>query len=175
MDAIPDSYRNELELEDLVDIRENSAYIAFVSMIGGYINFEENGYEILAREYKRELKYAAGNLMRLQMREVIDKSIETIHNFYKGFLTYDKLKKAVDNKTLRQIRIFVTKDKKNSAEAMLEEAARKKKDEEQKAKQQQPKRKTLDVIKKRRETTRSRLNLGESETSVNNTPWDEEP
>jgi len=65
VNAIPDEYRDELELEDLVDIRENSAYIAFVSMIGGYVNFEENGYEILAREYKRELKYSAGNLMKL--------------------------------------------------------------------------------------------------------------
>lgn len=48
-----------------MDIRENSAYIAFVSMIGGFINYEENGYEILAKEYKREIKYAAGNLMKL--------------------------------------------------------------------------------------------------------------
>lgn len=34
-------------------------------MIGGFINFEENGYEGLAKEYKRELKYASGNLMKL--------------------------------------------------------------------------------------------------------------
>lgn len=65
MNAVPDDYENEIEVEDLVDVRENSAYIAFVSMIGGYINFEENGYEILAKEYKRELKYAAGNLMKI--------------------------------------------------------------------------------------------------------------
>jgi hypothetical protein len=32
-------------------------------MIGGYINYDEDGYEILAKEYKRELKYAAGNMM----------------------------------------------------------------------------------------------------------------
>jgi hypothetical protein len=63
--AIPDSYNDDIEIDDLVDVRENSAYIAFVSMIGGYINFEENGYEILAKEYKRELKYAAGNLMKI--------------------------------------------------------------------------------------------------------------
>ena len=63
--AIPEQYYDEKEMEDLIDIRENSAYIAFVSMIGGYINFEENGYEILAKEYKRELKYASGNLMKL--------------------------------------------------------------------------------------------------------------
>lgn len=65
VNAIPENYDNDVEVEDLVDVRENSAYIAFVSMIGGYINFEENGYEILAKEYKRELKYAAGNLMKI--------------------------------------------------------------------------------------------------------------
>ena len=62
-DCIPSDYMDDTEIKDLLDIRENSSYIAFVSMIGGYINFEENGYEILAREYKREIKYAAGNLM----------------------------------------------------------------------------------------------------------------
>ena len=92
---IPQEYRDELDLEDLVDIRENSAYIAFVQLIKGYINFEENGYEILAKQYKREIKYAAGNLMRLQMREMVDKSVAAFSNFFGGFLTFEKLKKAV--------------------------------------------------------------------------------
>ena len=52
-------------MDDLVDIRECDAYIAFVSMVGGFTNYEENGYEILSKEYKRELKYAAGNIMRI--------------------------------------------------------------------------------------------------------------
>ena len=60
---IIENYMDYTEIDDLIDIRENSAYIAFVSMIGGYINFEENGYEILAKEYKREIKYSAGNFM----------------------------------------------------------------------------------------------------------------
>jgi hypothetical protein len=34
-------------------------------MIGTFINYDENGYEGLAKDYKRELKYAAGNLMLL--------------------------------------------------------------------------------------------------------------
>ena len=68
---IPPEYLDHLEPEDLVDIRENSAYIAFVSMIGGYINYEENGYDILSKEYKRELKYTAGNLMVLQLKEFL--------------------------------------------------------------------------------------------------------
>jgi hypothetical protein len=63
--AVPSSYKDYKDLNDLVDIRENSAYIAFVQLIGGYVNFEENGYEILTKEYKREVKYSAGNLMKL--------------------------------------------------------------------------------------------------------------
>ena len=64
-DAVVDDYCEGTTLEDLVDIRESDAYIAFVSMVGGFTNYEENGYDILSKEYKRELKYAAGNLMRI--------------------------------------------------------------------------------------------------------------
>jgi len=78
----------------LIDIRDNSAYIAFVSMIGGYINFDENGYEGLAKEYKRELKYAAGNLIGLQLREIIDQSVQTFSNFFSGFKSFAQLKSS---------------------------------------------------------------------------------
>ena len=64
-ESILEDYYDDIDLPDLIDIRENSAYIAFVAMIGGYINYDEDGYEILAKEYKKELKYSAGNLMHL--------------------------------------------------------------------------------------------------------------
>ena len=67
-DAVIDDYLEETTLDDLIDIRESDAYIAFVSMVGGFTNYEENGYDILSKEYKRELKYAAGNLMKIQLR-----------------------------------------------------------------------------------------------------------
>ena len=83
--SIIEDLQNDLDFEQLVDIRENSAYVAFVQLIGGYINFEEDGYEILAKEYKRELKYSGGNLMVLQLREIVDKSIAEITKFFEGF------------------------------------------------------------------------------------------
>jgi hypothetical protein len=109
IDDIPEDYLNETEVDELIDVRENSAYIAFVSMIGGYINFEENGYEILAKEYKRELKYAAGNMMKLFLREVIDKSVETLLNFFKGFKSVNKIIKLANDKPMRKIRPIITK------------------------------------------------------------------
>jgi len=73
---------NDLDMEELTDIRENSAYIAYVQLIGGYINYEEDGYDILAKEYKRELKYAGGNMMQLQLREIVDRSVQETVSFF---------------------------------------------------------------------------------------------
>ena len=87
-DAVVDDYLEGTSLEDLVDIRESDAYIAFVSMVGGFTNYEENGYDILSKEYKRELKYAAGNLMKIQLRQMVDDSVCTLGNFFKGFKTF---------------------------------------------------------------------------------------
>lgn len=80
---------NTLSMDDLVDIRENSAYVSFVQLIGGYINYEEDGYEILAREYKRELMYSGGNLIEIQLREMIDRSIAEVVNFFEAFPSFD--------------------------------------------------------------------------------------
>lgn len=89
-DAMLTYLNNDLEMDELVDIRENSAYVAFVQLIGGYINYEEDGYEILAKEYKRELKYAGGNLMVLQLREIIDRSIKEVTDFFTSFPRFEE-------------------------------------------------------------------------------------
>ena len=83
-----DEYLENTTLDELVDIRETDAYIAFEQMVGSYTNYEENGYEILSKEYKRELKYAAGNLMRIQLRQMVDESVRTFTNFFTGFKTF---------------------------------------------------------------------------------------
>ena len=66
-------------------------------MVGGFTNYEENGYDILSKEYKRELKYAAGNLMRIQLRAMIDDSVITFTNFFRGFKTFSQLKQKMPN------------------------------------------------------------------------------
>ena len=62
-------YQNQLfeseSLDSLIDIRESIAYQQFVKKMDRELNLRENGYEGLNKEYKRELKYAAGNLMQL--------------------------------------------------------------------------------------------------------------
>ena len=98
------------ELKDLVDIRQSPSYISFIKIIGSYINLDENGYEGLAKEYKRELKYAAGNLMRLQLREMVQNSVSTFCNFFTGFKTFEELRKSNPSfLPLRYIRPTLTK------------------------------------------------------------------
>jgi hypothetical protein len=75
------------DLKDMKDIREGTAYRAFVKSIKGITNINENGYEILSKTYKQEIKYTAGNLMQLHLRGLVDQSIETFLNFFKGIPT----------------------------------------------------------------------------------------
>lgn len=65
-------------MNELQDIRENTAHISFVAMIGGYIDFNEDGYQILAKEFKREIKYSGGNLLAHQMRNLVDLSLAIV-------------------------------------------------------------------------------------------------
>jgi hypothetical protein len=47
----------------------------------------------LAKEYKKELKYCAGNLMQLQLRQLVDRSVNKLKEFFIGFSTLYDLKK----------------------------------------------------------------------------------
>lgn len=75
-DDILQDYLENIDLSNLSDIRDSKSYRDFVTYIGGLpTNMDTNGYDILAKDYKRELKYAAGNLMQLLLRPFIDRSI----------------------------------------------------------------------------------------------------
>ncbi len=65
LDSVPteDQLYETADLGNLFDIRNSSAYKHFVDAIGGFSNLNDNGYLILAIQYKRELKYITGNLM----------------------------------------------------------------------------------------------------------------
>ena len=45
----------------------------------------------MAKEYKREIKYAAGNMMQLHLRKYVDSSIEEVLDFFKDFPTLEEL------------------------------------------------------------------------------------
>jgi hypothetical protein len=96
-------------LEELRDLRENVPYQKFVKKLGLNLNLGQNGYENLKKEYKTELKYAAGNLMHLQLRSVINRSIKVFVSFFKGFKTYGQLQQLGQIKKMRHIVPPVTK------------------------------------------------------------------
>lgn len=49
------------------------------------------------------------------MREVVDRSVSTLRNFFEGFLTLDQLKRAAGGKPLRLIRPLVTREREPTA------------------------------------------------------------
>lgn len=98
------------ELADLVDIRQSPAYIQFIQIVESFIDWEKNGYEDLAKEYKRELKYAAGNLMGIHLRQMVQQSVSVFANFFEGFRTFEQLRAEMPGfKPLRQLRPMMTK------------------------------------------------------------------
>lgn len=57
-------------------------------MLGGKTNLQVNGYENLDKKYKRELKHGAGNLLKIQLREIVDRSVAEFVNFFSAFPTF---------------------------------------------------------------------------------------
>ena len=79
-------------IKDLSDIRDSHSYRAFVKLVGGSLDLKENGYKALTKPFRRDIKQSAGILMETQLRTVIDRTITTLRNFFKGFLTLEQLK-----------------------------------------------------------------------------------
>ena len=72
-------------MDDLYDIRESGSYQCFMRKVFADVNLRENGYESLNKDFKREIKYAAGNLMHLQARQIVDRSLQVLVEFFEGF------------------------------------------------------------------------------------------
>lgn len=52
--------------------------------------------------------YSAGNLMQLHLRDFVQRSVDTITNYFRGFPTLATLKKALASTTLRKVCIIPT-------------------------------------------------------------------
>lgn len=57
-------WQEDVGLRQLPDIRDCSAYRSYIGIIGGDLDLSTNGYEELSKEQRRELKFAAGNMMQ---------------------------------------------------------------------------------------------------------------
>lgn len=90
-----------LEKEELEDIRSSEAYQSYARRLKGNVDYEEDGYKLLSKEFRSELKYGAGNLMRLQMREIIERALELVKKYFKPFDTARVVK--LDLNSLKEI------------------------------------------------------------------------
>lgn len=93
----------------MLDIRTTIAYQKFIKAIGGApTDMDVNGYDILAKEYKREIKYTFGNLMQLQMRDFIDRSLQSLLDFFESIPNLSELTDLLNGVPLRSFNIEVT-------------------------------------------------------------------
>ena len=84
-----DDLHETCPIDELVDVRESVAYQSFAKRFNMQVDYQTNGYDRLFKEYKRELKFGAGNLMKLQMRDIVDRSVKSLVDYFSGFQTFD--------------------------------------------------------------------------------------
>lgn len=102
-------FQEGASLGDLADIRDCSAYRSYVALVGGTLDLKENGFKALDKQFRKEIQSTAAVLMERQLRSTIDRSLLSLLNFFKGFLTLEELKKEA-GKPLRLIRPLITKE-----------------------------------------------------------------
>lgn len=95
-------FLNIVQKEELEDIRESAAYQNYVRFLHGTVNFDDDGYKLLTKEYRTELKYSAGNLMHLQMRAAIEQTLQLVTKYFKRFESAKAI--GLDTKPLGRVR-----------------------------------------------------------------------
>jgi len=100
--AIIDDTIDIVEKVELEDIRESTAYQNYVKFLHGTINFDDDGYKSLTKEYRTELKYCAGNLVCIQMRKVIEQTLELILKYFQKFETASPI--VLDTSPMNRVR-----------------------------------------------------------------------
>lgn len=80
-----------------------------MTIVGGTLDLKENGFKALDKQFRKEIQSTAAVLMERQLRSTIDRSLLSLLNFFKGFLTLEELKKET-GKPLRLIRPLITKE-----------------------------------------------------------------
>lgn len=124
----------DTEIQELLDIRDCSAYQDYLALNGKTLDFfSQNGYKNLDKQYRAELKRVAGIVMQNQLREIVDRSMNQVKNFFKGFLTVEEMRLKAGVRPLRIIRPVVYRsygreasEKKMTYKEKMEDEIRKK-------------------------------------------------
>ncbi|KAL4429302.1 hypothetical protein ABPG74_002288 [Tetrahymena malaccensis] len=87
-------FYDDIQFEDLKDIRDNSAYrkIAQKTMEDEQVWREENGWSLYTKEYKSRILDNVGILMGLQLRKIIEDSFAYLEKKFISYPTYRRWK-----------------------------------------------------------------------------------
>lgn len=79
---------NNISFIDLQDIRENPAYRIYLLSIDKQLKLTEEGWRDIPKETRTLILESAGNLMSLQLRTIIENSIQKMGDFLFTFSSY---------------------------------------------------------------------------------------
>lgn len=84
----PFDFYSNVSLHDLQDIRENPAYKIYLLSIDKPLKLAEDGWKSLPKETRKLLLESSSLLLSLQMRRLIEKSIEKLETFILSIPSY---------------------------------------------------------------------------------------
>ena len=70
----------DVEFKDLIDIRDSSAYRFHAMYNGETICFDDNGYKLLNKEVRKNLRISVGILLGLQLRSKVEESLKQMED-----------------------------------------------------------------------------------------------
>ena len=91
----PFDFYSHVSMNDLKDIRDNSAFKIYLLSIDKQLKLSEDGWKSLPKEARKLILESAGYLMSLEMRNLIEKSIEKFEKFILSIPSYASFRESL--------------------------------------------------------------------------------
>ena len=90
-----DFFDDVRKLEELLDIRESSAYRVYSILTDNSLQLGQNLYKALSKEERRSLRLSVGVQVSLLLRKIIEKSVNEFADFFGQIKTLDDMEEEL--------------------------------------------------------------------------------
>ena len=97
---MPLSSWSDVEFKDLIDIRDSSAYRFHAMYNGETICFDDNGYKLLNKEVRKNLRTSVGILLGLQLRQKVEESLKKMEDMFLNIKRIGDFEKEIPKRGL---------------------------------------------------------------------------
>ena len=94
-----DFFSDITEIDQLLDIREGPAYRIYSILSDIKVNLADNGYKLLEKDQKKNLRMSVALLVSLLLRRMVEKTVSEVENFFLSIPLYASIKPETTKRT----------------------------------------------------------------------------